>query len=103
MPSSDSWLPRVEIVEIIRHCLDRLEALDYKGYDPADFLNTRRARLKLLPQGLVRLLTILNFYSPINLRGIFRIPPAENTTAMAVLATALLRLHLLDAGLVPRY
>jgi hypothetical protein len=97
MPSSDSWLPRVEIVEIIRHCLDRLEALDYKGYDPADFLNTRRARLKLLPQGLVRLLTILNFYSPINLRGIFRIPPAENTTAMAVLATALLRLHLLDA------
>ena len=70
-------------------------ANDWAGYDPYDalnskwftslpFLNFRLARL-VLTQALKR--------SPVNLRPVLRVPPAQNPKGLALILTALLKLR----------
>ncbi|MGD9930769.1 MAG: hypothetical protein AB7U05_12170 [Mangrovibacterium sp.] len=71
-------------------CFNELKKQDYTGFDPADLMNTSSKRIRNLPSPLIRLLTIINFLSPINFRKYLKIQPTQNTTAMVVMARALL-------------
>ena len=82
----------LELLNIIDACMARIVDLGYKGYDPADLLNTRLSFVKGLPGVAKRLLTLANFYSPINLRKFLSIEPAQNTTAMFLWGFVNLRL-----------
>jgi len=74
-----------QIGMIIGEGLSRLHNLRYIGYDPADLMNSSWKGLTHFPERLLRFLTILNFYSPVNIRPLLRIRPSQNTTAMVIL------------------
>lgn len=76
--------------QIFDDCFKQLKKQDYIGFDPADLMNTSSTLIKNLPSPLIRLLTIFNFLSPINFRKLLKIQPTQNTTAMVVMARALL-------------
>lgn len=75
---------------IFDDCFRQLKIINYTGFDPADLLNTTSGFIKKLPSPVIRILTILNFLSPVNFRKILKIQPTQNTTAMVVMARALL-------------
>lgn len=79
-----------QIPQIFDSCIKQLSKHDFTGYDPADLMNTSYDFIKKLPSPIIRILTVVNFISPVNLRRILKIRPTKNTTAMVVLARALI-------------
>ena len=77
-------MTRIDI-STVNSVLARIEAADYYGFDPADVMNSSILRIDRLPSPIVRLLTLINFYSPVNLRSLLRIRKSQNSTAMALL------------------
>ncbi len=79
-----------QIHQAFDDCFNNLKNQDYTGFDPADLMNTTSKLIKNLPSPIIRILTIINFLSPINFRKLLKIPPTQNTTAMVVMARALI-------------
>jgi len=73
-----------------------IEHAEFKGYDPADVLQSRIIQqISKKNKTLRRFLIHCNTYSPINFRKLLGIPPMYNITAMIILADvyrALLRI-----------
>ena len=86
-------MDKFQVNKIFDDCFKQLKQQNYTGFDPADLMNTRSKLIKNLPTPFVRLLTIINFLSPINFRKILQIQPTQNTTAMVVIARALLKAY----------
>lgn len=87
------------IFQIINDCLKKIEEDNYKGYDPADFMATKLKLLKRMPPGCKRISTLVNEYSPLNLRKLLRIEKKTNTTAMVILG----EVYLLQYKLTKKY
>ena len=79
-----------QIGDVIHACLKRARLQKYMGYDPADLLASRLRWILSLPASVQRILTIANFYSPVNVRRALGIEPQQNTTAMIVFGRVLL-------------
>ena len=74
-----------QVRSVLTDCLNGLQQDRYEGYDPADLLSSEWRILKKAPALLLRVLTVVNVRSPVNLRPLLRIKRAKNTTALAVL------------------
>lgn len=86
-------MQRTKITQIIIECLDKIKEERYVGYDPADLLASNFSFIKVLPRSIRRFLTMINFYSPIDLRKILRIGKKENTTVMVLLGKIYLNMY----------
>lgn len=75
---------RSEVERVIHDAAAKITANNHMGYDPADLFTSRFSVIKNLPGVFARLFTLVNFYSPINFRGLLGIVPAQNTTAMVL-------------------
>ena len=88
-------MSRVEtatVLDVLVRGVARIEENGYAGYDPADLLNTSYESVENLPPKILRILTLINFYSPINFRSLLKIRPAQNTTAMVLMVGVYLEL-----------
>lgn len=83
----------IEIFEILSKCLIKLESDKYSGYDPADLLNSKMEFINALHGPFLKLLSLANIYSPINLRKLLRIIPEQNSSAMVVLGLTYCNLY----------
>jgi hypothetical protein len=81
--------PKTAARRLLAYCL----ANDWAGYDPYDALNSRLfTALPVLQSRLPRLvLTQILKRSPINLRGLLRIPKTQNPKGIALFLSALLK------------
>ena len=86
-------MDRQFLINLMLDCLKALENINYTGYDPADLMNTEIKYLRNLPDPVRRILTLANFYSPINLRSVLKIKQSRNTTAMALLITIYTKMY----------
>lgn len=77
-------------IELLRYCRTN----DWAGYDPYDALNSEVFKaLPILDSRLPRLaLTQLLKRSPVNLRGLLRVPPTQNAKGLAIFLQAFLKL-----------
>lgn len=65
------------------------------GVDPADLMHSKAGFVRRQGSRVLRFLTVVNFYSPINLRPFLRIEEAENSSAMVVLGSVFLKMYTL--------
>ncbi|MBP1644462.1 MAG: hypothetical protein H6Q16_37 [Bacteroidetes bacterium] len=86
-----NYIEKIEL--IIKESLESIETNQYKGYDPADLLNSKYNFIKKLPGGILKVISLINIYSPYNFRPILKVQPAENTTAMVILGHIYLNLY----------
>lgn len=82
-----------DILSAVVDTYKKIKEHGYEGYDPADLMNTQYGLIRKLPNQILRLLTLLNFYSPINFRKLLRISPTVNTSAMVVFGKTCLKLY----------
>ena len=75
----------IKTENVLIECLEKLEEKNYSGYDPADLLNSNYSIISKMPGNLIKLLSLVNIYSPVNFRKLLRIKPAQNTSAMVKL------------------
>ena len=85
-----------KIEDLMLICLAKLEKDNYSGYDPADILNSEYRFISKMSGPAAKVLSLINIYSPINMRRILKIKPAQNTTAMVKLAQTYLNIYRLD-------
>ncbi len=96
MPSRDCLATTERIRVIIDDCLSRIARHGHQGFDPADLFNSQRPFIRRLKGAAARGMTLVNFYSPVNLRRLLRIAPAHNTTAMVLWGLVHLKLFKAD-------
>jgi len=98
MPSKPLWKDEKQLLNIVADCLKRIVCKGYRGFDPADLMHSKAGFVRRRGSWALRFLTVVNFYSPINLRPFLKIEEAENSSAMAVLGSVFIKMYTLTGN-----